>query len=73
MTTPQPAEDLVVQAAAGLAETPLGQRVAVIITVLLPKDGAVQLADAVKTLAGQLSSSGLVVANGTPPIAPPGG
>jgi hypothetical protein len=69
MTAPQEAP---VQVQVGLADTPLGQRVAIIITTLLPKDAAEATADAIRQTAAQLSSSGLIVTAGKPqPIAPP--
>jgi hypothetical protein len=69
MTTPDEAP---VQVQAGLTETPLGQRLAVIITALLPKDQALHLAKGIEQAAGQMSSTRLIVANGNtpPPIAP---
>jgi hypothetical protein len=74
MTTPPPGDDTIVQASLGLADTPLGQRLAIMITVILGKDAATQLADNIKTAAGQLSGTRLVIAkpgdNGlTPPAA----
>lgn len=58
----QPEPDPVIQAAAGIADLPTGQQVAVMITVLLPKDQAIALADGIKEIAGRLSSTRLVVA-----------
>jgi hypothetical protein len=60
MTTP--AEDVTIQTQIGLADTPMGQRAAIMITVLLGKDAALQVADHIKTTAGQLSSTRLVIA-----------
>jgi hypothetical protein len=60
MTTP--AEDVTIQTQIGLADTPLGQRAAIMITVLLGKDAALQVADHIKTTAAQLSSTRLVIA-----------
>jgi hypothetical protein len=62
MTTPPPAEDVTIQTQIGLADTPMGQRAAIMITVLLGKDAALQVADHIKTTAGQLSSTRLVIA-----------
>jgi hypothetical protein len=71
MTTPQEAP---VQVQVGLADTPFGQRVALVITILLAKDGAEAVAAAIKQTTATLSTSGLYVANGSPqPIASPGG
>lgn len=68
-----PAEPDAVQVAAGLADTPLGQRVAIIITVFAGKDAANGLADAIKAVAAQMSASGLIVAGpGTNGLTPQG-
>jgi hypothetical protein len=67
MTEPANTDDPIVQLTAQLADTPLGQRLAITITALLPKDAANQLADAIKTTAAQMSSTRLIVANGTQP------
>lgn len=74
MTAPEPAQpEPVIQAAVGLADTPLGQRVAVTITVLLGKDMAAQVAKGIEQAAAAMSSSGLVVAqNGAAPKGPRG-
>jgi hypothetical protein len=66
MTAPQQpqADGGIVQTQIGLAETPLGQRVALVLTVLLPKDAALGVADAVVKAAEAMSASGLIVANG---------
>ena len=66
MSTPEPPavttqDDLVIQSAVGLAETPMGQRVAVMLTILLPKDAALATSKAIEDLAGQLSSTRLVI------------
>jgi hypothetical protein len=61
---PEPAQPDALQVAVQLAETPLGQRVAVTITALLGKEAATELAKGIAKAAGALSASGLVVANG---------
>lgn len=72
MGTPEvtpPADDTVIQASVGLADTPMGQRLAITITALLGKDGAAQLGEAIVKVAAAMSSSGLVVAGtGTVPV-----
>jgi hypothetical protein len=67
MTAPaeQPPQPDALQVAVQLVETPLGQRVAVTLTVLLGKDAAVELAQGITKAASALSSSGLIVANGS--------
>lgn len=71
MTTPPEPPDQALQVTIGLADTPLGQRVAIIITALLPKDAAEQVADGIKTMAGKLSTTRLYVPSGqTPPPSP---
>lgn len=62
MVTPEEPQqaDTVVQV--GLADTPQGQRVAVVLTVLLGKDAALGVADAIRQTADQMSASGLIVA-----------
>ena len=67
MSTPQPPatttqDDIIIQTQVGLADTPLGQRIAVVITALLPKDAAIQTGEAIVKLAGQLSGTRLIVA-----------
>jgi hypothetical protein len=64
---PPPAEDATIQLAVALADTPLGQKTALMITILLGKDTALGVADAIKQAAATMSSSGLIVAsqNGT--------
>jgi hypothetical protein len=64
------ADDPIIQLATGLADTPVGQRLAITITAILGKDTATQVADAIKTTAAQMSSTRLIVAtpgNGTQP------
>ena len=59
----QPADDdILVQTAVGLADTPRGQKVAIMITVLAGKDDALTIADGIRQVAAQLSSTRLVVA-----------
>lgn len=74
MTQPIPPEDVTIGWQAGLAETPKGQKVAILITVLLGKEDAAQLAAAITKTAGQLSATRLVIpaagSNGLPPPAP---
>ncbi|HEY6278995.1 MAG TPA: hypothetical protein VIX86_22005, partial [Streptosporangiaceae bacterium] len=74
MTTPQQPAEPEIQAAVALADTPTGQKVAIIITVLLGKDNATQMADAIKATARNLSATGrLYVPNGQTPAPPPPG
>jgi hypothetical protein len=71
MTTPTPPpnnDDPIIQLTTGLADTPLGQRLAITITAILGKDAATQVADAIHKTAQQMSSTRLIVAtpgNGT--------
>jgi hypothetical protein len=68
MTAPQPQPEGIVQAQVGLAETPLGQKVALTLLILLPREAAAGVADAVKVQAEAMSASGLIVANGAQPV-----
>ncbi len=65
MTTPQPEQpDGMIQATVGLAETPFGQKVALTLVILLGKDNALGIAEAVTKTAEQMSGTGLIVAPG---------
>jgi hypothetical protein len=56
------ADDPIIQLATGLADTPVGQRLAITITAILGKDAATQLAAIIKQTADQMSSTKLIVA-----------
>ena len=64
MTTPVPPDPKpeITQLDAGLADTPAGQRLVVQMTMLLPAADAKKFAEQLTALAGQMSTSGLVVA-----------
>ena len=65
MTPDQPEggqPDAMIQLAAGLTDTPFGQKLALTITVLLGADGARNVADTIRQAADQMSASGLVIA-----------
>ena len=67
MTQPAPPEDGLIHATVSLADTPLGQKVALTLVILLGKDVAAGVADAVTETAAAMSGSGLVIAgNGMP-------
>lgn len=57
-----------IQAAVALADTPTGQKVAIMITVLCGKDSAAAIAKGIEQAAAAMSSTGLIAAqNGAVP------